>query len=110
MLHDHGIIISYDRVLEVSAQLGDAAVAKYVEDGMVCPSDLRRGLFTTAAMDNIDHNPTATTENKKTKTVLELPDSYTNIRPAFFRKKNPSALRAERLIVPGIDLLKHSWH
>ena len=45
-------------------QLGDAAVAKYVEDGVVCPSDLRKGLFTTgvtAVMDNIDHNPTATT-------------------------------------------------
>ena len=61
MLHDHGISISYDRVLEVSAQLGDAAVAKYVEDGVVCQPDLRSGLFTTAAMDNIDHNPTATT-------------------------------------------------
>ena len=136
MLHDHGISISYDRVLEVSAQLGDAAVSKYVEDGMVCPPDLRRGLFTTAAMDNIDHNPTATTAtssfhgtsisifqhpttdsegekreplqlgDKKTKTALELPNSYTNIRPAFFRKKNPFPPRAEGLIVPGIDLLK----
>ena len=61
MLHDHDISISYDRVLEDSAQLRDAAVAKYVEDGVVCPPDLRRGLFTTAAMDNIDHNSTATT-------------------------------------------------
>ena len=106
-------------MLEVSAQLADAAVAKYVEDGVVCPPDLRMGLCTTAAMDNIDHNLTATTAtssfhgtsismfqhpttdsegekreslqlgDKKTKTVLELPDSYTNIRPAFFRKKNP---------------------
>ena len=49
------VSISYDGVLE------DAAVAKYVEDEVVCPPDLRRGLFTTAAMDNIDHNPTATT-------------------------------------------------
>ena len=93
-------------------------------------------MFTTAAMDNIHHNPTATTAtssfhgtsismfqhptkdsegekreplqlgDKKTKTVLELPDSYTNIRPAFFKKKNPSPPRAEGLIVPGIDLLK----
>jgi len=51
MLHEHGVSISYDRVLEISAQLGDATVSKYVEDGV----------FTTAAMDNIDHNPTATT-------------------------------------------------
>ena len=59
MLHEHGISISYDRVLEISAHLGEATVSKYVEDGVVCPPILR-GLFTTAAMDNIDHNPTAT--------------------------------------------------
>ena len=61
MLHEHGIGISYDRVLEISAQLGEATVSKYVDDGVVCPPVLRKGLFTTSAMDNIDHNPTATT-------------------------------------------------
>jgi len=61
MLHEHGLSIPYDRVLEVSAQLGDAAVSKYMEEGVVCPAVMRKGLFTTAAMDNIDHNPTATT-------------------------------------------------
>ena len=44
-----------ESVLEISAQLGDAAVNKYVEDHVVCPPGLRRGLFTTTAMDNIDH-------------------------------------------------------
>ena len=60
MLHEHGLSISYDRVLEISAQMGDAAVNKYVED-QICPPGLRRGLFTTTAMDNIDNNPSATT-------------------------------------------------
>ena len=32
MLHDNGISISYDRVLEISAQLGEAVVTKYVQD------------------------------------------------------------------------------
>ena len=59
LLHEHGLSILYDRVLQISAQLGDAAVAKYTEDSVVHPSELRKGLFTTAAMDNIDHNPTA---------------------------------------------------
>ena len=119
MLHEHGISISYDIVLEVSAQLGDAVVSKYIEDGVVCPPVLRKGLFTTAAMDNIDHNPSSTTATsafhgtsisvfqhptkdnegeerdklqfgeEKVKTVPELPDSFTNVKPAFFRKKNP---------------------
>ena len=64
LLHDHGLSIPYDRVLEVSAQLGDAAVGKYiqsVEEAVVCPSILRKRIFTTAAMDNIDHYPTAST-------------------------------------------------
>ena len=42
MLHDNGISISYDRVLEISAQLGDAVVTKYVQDGVVCPPTLRK--------------------------------------------------------------------
>ena len=42
MLHDNGISISYDRVLEISAQLGDAVVKKYVQDGVVCPPTLRK--------------------------------------------------------------------
>ena len=117
MLHDNGICISYDRVLQISAQLGDAVVAKYVEDGVVCPPALRKGLFTTSAVDNIDHNPTATTattsfhgtsvsifqhpsaENLgevrepyiiregKVRTVPELPDFYTDVRPAYFKRK-----------------------
>ena len=60
-LHENGISISYDRVLEISAQLGESVVNQYVEEGVVCPPVLRKQIFTTSAMDNIDHNPTATT-------------------------------------------------
>ena len=55
MLHEHGISISYDIVLEVHS-LGMLWSAS-TEDGVVCPPVLREGLFTTAAMDNIDHSP-----------------------------------------------------
>ena len=61
MLHENGLSISYTRVLEILAQLGEAVVAQYVEDGVVCPPVLRKKLFTTSAVDNNDHNPTATT-------------------------------------------------
>ena len=61
MLHENGLSISYTRVLEISAQLGEAVVAQYVEDRVVCPPVLRKKLFITSAVDNIDHNPTATT-------------------------------------------------
>ena len=61
MLHEHGLSIPYKRVLDISTQLGDAAVTRYVEDGVVCPPKLRKGLFSTSAIDNIDHNPSAST-------------------------------------------------
>ena len=60
MLHENGLSISYDRVLEISTQMGEAVIAQYVENGVVCPPVLKK-LFTTSAVDNIDHNPTATT-------------------------------------------------
>lgn len=117
ILHDHGMSVSYDRVLEISAQLGDATVSKYVEEGVVSPPVLRRGLFTTALKDNIDHNPCATTaspsfhgtsisvfqhpatdnhgearqavdlRSQRVKFVPDLPDSFTNIAPASFKSK-----------------------
>ena len=49
-LHQYGICISYDRVLEISSQMGEALVERYLEEGLVCPSVLRKGLFTTAAI------------------------------------------------------------
>ena len=61
MLHKNGLCISYYRVLKLSAQLGVAAVAQYVEGGAVCPSVLRWCLLTALAADNIDHNLTVTT-------------------------------------------------
>ena len=42
LLHDHVLSISYDRVLEVSADLVDAAVGKYKAEGVVHPNILRK--------------------------------------------------------------------
>ena len=61
ILHKLGISISYDRVLSISTDLGNEVCRRYWQEGAVCPSNLRLGLFTTAAVDNIDHNPSSTT-------------------------------------------------
>ena len=106
-LFQHGICISYDRVLEISTQL------------------LQKGLFTTSAVDNIDHNPSATTatischgtgisvfqhpvsstfsdsrtfefkgQKPKSKAISCLPETYTNVKPAFLKSKpNPPILQ-----------------
>lgn len=61
MLFDLGLSISYDRVMEISTSMGNRVCEQYHRDEVVCPPNLREGLFTTAAVDNIDHNPSSTT-------------------------------------------------
>ena len=56
-----GISISYDRVLGISAEIGNSVCRRFEEDGVLCPIKLRRGQFTTSAIDNIDHNPSSNT-------------------------------------------------
>lgn len=56
-----GLSISYDRVMSISTDAANSVCARFKQDGVVCPPKLRRNLFTTGALDNIDHNPSATT-------------------------------------------------
>ena len=56
-----GIIISPDRLLDISTSMGNTAIDVYEKEGVVCPLTLRYGLFTTAAVDNIDVNPSSST-------------------------------------------------
>ena len=60
-LFDLGISVSYDRVLNVSADLGNLLSDQFEATGIVCPSSLRKNVFTTVAVDNIDHNPSSAT-------------------------------------------------
>ena len=54
-----GLCISGDRSLDISASMGNRAIEQYKKDGVVCPLNLRLELFTTAAVDNIDVNPSS---------------------------------------------------
>ena len=60
-MHKLGICIGYDRVLVLSAALGNSGVQRFLNDGVVYPLNMVRGLFTTSQLDNIDHNPSSTT-------------------------------------------------
>lgn len=60
-LFDLGLSISYDRVLEISTTMNNHVCEQYNRDGVVCPPNLRQGLPTMGAIDNIDHNPSSTT-------------------------------------------------
>ena len=56
-----GLSVSYDRVLAISTSLANGLNEQYEEQGVVCPPALCKNLYTTAAVDSIDHNPSATT-------------------------------------------------
>ena len=45
-LFEHGLSI---RVLEISTQLGETVVKRYVDIGLVCPPQLRLVVFTVSA-------------------------------------------------------------
>ena len=56
-----GLSVSYDRVLNLSTEMGNKVCDLYQSQQLVCPPQLRSNVFTTAAVDNIDHNPSSTT-------------------------------------------------
>ncbi len=86
-LHDLGMSVSYDRVLAISTDLGNEVCRRYIDEGAVCPSNLCLHLFTTSAVDNIDHNPTSTTAQ----------DSFHGTGISLFQQpttENPGTTRA----------------
>ena len=56
-----GLCISYDRMLSTSAALANTIISCFDMTPGPCPPGLFVGVFTTAAVDNIDHNPSSTT-------------------------------------------------
>jgi len=63
-MHALGLSISYSRVLELSADISHKSVDLFEQEKCVCPPTLKCGLFTTAAVDNLDHNPSSTTSTE----------------------------------------------
>ncbi len=60
VLFQKGLSVSYSRVLQVSTGLANDAIASFEADGVVVPTTLRTHIYTTGNLDNIDHNPSAT--------------------------------------------------
>lgn len=77
-LFDLGLSISYDGVMEISTSIGNCVCEQYHRDQVVCPPNVRQGLFTTAAVDNMDHNPSTTTAT----------DSFHGTRISLFQQPN----------------------
>ena len=60
-LYELGLSVSYDRVFEISTDVGTKICEFYDWLKTVCPPQLKQGAFTTSAVDNINHQKSATT-------------------------------------------------
>ena len=56
-----GLCITYDRALQIQSDIANDICQRYEMEKIVCPPNMRRGLFTIAAVDNIDYNPSYAT-------------------------------------------------
>ena len=74
-----GMSISYTGVLELSAQVGINACQQFQREQVVCSPKMRSNVFTTSAIDNIDHNPGSTIAkgSPSSRTPLSLANEWT---------------------------------
>lgn len=63
IFHELGMGLSYDRVKTILHERANNASAQYQQDGVVCPLSMELGVFTTACVDNLDHNTSSTLAN-----------------------------------------------
>ena len=56
-LYELGLLASYQRIMEIEESLASSISERFVPDGCVVPANLRKGLLTIGALDNLDHQP-----------------------------------------------------
>ena len=54
--HALGISVLYDQVMDVRRGFAQAVSRRFAADGVVVPSNIKRGVFTTGGVDNIDES------------------------------------------------------
>ena len=54
--HASGISVSYDRVMDTRKAFARAVSKRWIDDGIVVPTNNKRRVFTTCAVDNIDES------------------------------------------------------
>ena len=80
ILHERGLCISYDRVLQISSDIANSVITQFEKSGVVCPSFFKNNVFTTGNLDNIDYNPSSiTSKDSFHGTAISLMQHYTVI-------------------------------
>ena len=74
--------MSNDRIMQLEEWMAISACERFDEDGVVVLVYLRKGIFTVAAIDNLGHNPSATTAsssfNRTGINIFQLPSKKWN--------------------------------
>ena len=107
-----GLSIPHDRVLDISIDMAISAAQLCESEGVVCLLVLRKNLFTTAAVDNLDNNPSSTNaqgafhgtgislfQNRETEgdgIMRQIPD----IQPDLPRKQIPTLPESYTTLTP----------
>ena len=56
-----GLRTSYFRVQGIQDNITRQLCHPYLDEGIVCPRNIEEGLFTVAAIDNVDYDPSSVT-------------------------------------------------
>lgn len=101
-MHNLGLSVSHNRIMEVTSHLCRMAVAQAQTDGVVCPSQLKKNLFTVSALDNIDHKPTSNTSEGEFHgtgiSIFQLPLQDNPVPRSFEIKYEEIALAGNRSV------------
>ena len=93
-----GLSISYTQVLELSTVLGNDVLRQYQKHKVKCPPSLRKNVFTAAAIDNIDHNPSSTSaEGSFHGTGISLFQHITEEEPGVVQHKKSIQSSSKKL-------------
>ena len=126
--HNLGLSISYDRVLQITNKIANSVCDQYRKNDLVCPPSLRKGLFTVAAADNIDHNLSSSTANasfhgtglslvqfsdaslsdvcdRQLQSFSEASDSVSDLfLPSYYSDVQPCILPSKLVQVPNVKV------
>ena len=93
-----GLSISPDRLFDISAKMGNKAIAVFEQEGVVYPLNIRHAVFTTAATDNLDMNPSSATATSAIHGMTTSLNQYI-FGDNFGRSRNiPDALRSAKAL------------
>ena len=93
-----GVSVSYDRVMNLMRSISNQVCMEYQANGLVCLVDLKKNVFTTAAIGNLYHNPSSATAESSvhgtTISVFHHADFHLSL-PSFRVDANNSGKRQQ---------------